>query len=96
MGVETDGLYHVLVLFAASIGVFSVKRVSMIILLFMLPVIGEILQVFIPDRIPDLVDVFHGYLGILLGFCLVRVWREVKPVETKVQTELKKKAPENR
>lgn len=94
MDAKTSALYHVLVLFVLSIGVFSLKRVSMIVLLFMLPVLGETLQVFMPSRIPDLVDALHGYLGIVAGYCFVKMWIEIKPVVKKVQLDLKKKALE--
>jgi VanZ family protein len=94
MDAKMCALYHVLVLFVFSVGVLSFRRVSMIILLFMIPVLGEIVQIFMPGRTPDFADALHGYLGILAGWCFVQMWREIKPVIRQAQLDLKKKAPE--
>ena len=75
-----SALYHVMLLLILSIWSFSRKRVSVIVIVFLIPVLGEAVQVVIPGRTPDFNDVLHGYLGILLGYCLVKMWRELKPV----------------
>lgn len=92
MEVTTGALYHVLVLFVLSMGVFSFKRVSIIILLFMSPVLGEVVQIFMPGRVPDFVDALYGYLGILAGYCLVQLWREISPTVRKVRLYRKRLA----
>lgn len=92
MYAETSALYHVLVLFILSMGIFSLNSLSMIPLLLMIPVLGEIVQFFMPGRTPDFMDLIHGYLGILVAYCLVRIWREMMPVLRKVQLHLHEKA----
>jgi hypothetical protein len=62
----------------------------MTILLFTVPVVGEAIQVFVPNRTPDFMDILHGYLGILAGYCLVKIWREIKPVVKTVQYHVEK------
>jgi len=91
MDAKTCALSHFLVLLILSVGVFPGRRLSMIVPLFVLPVLGEAVQFFMPDRTPDFMDVLHGYLGILVGYCLVQMWREIKPVVRKVRLHLKKK-----
>ena len=91
MDTKISALYHVLVLFVVSLGVFSFKRFNLIVLLFMIPVLGEIVQFFLPGRTPEFIDVLHGYLGILGGYCFVQMCREIKPVAKKVQFHLRKK-----
>ena len=85
MDAQMCAFSHFLVLVVLSVGIFSRGRFSMIILLFMIPVFGEIVQFFMPSRTPDLMDVFYGDLGILAGYCLVQLWREISPVVKKVQ-----------
>ena len=80
-----DALSHFLVLFVLSVGVFSLRRLGMIILLFIIPVFGEITQFFMPSRTPDLMDVLYGYLGIVAGYCLVQLWREIWALVKKIQ-----------
>ena len=63
----------------------------MTILLLTIPVLGETVQVFIPSRTPDFMDILHGYLGILLGYSLVKMWKEIKPAIKNVQYHLEKK-----
>jgi len=87
-----NALYHVSLLLILSIWSFSRKRVSVIVIVFLIPVLGEAVQVFIPGRTPDLFDVLHGYLGILLGYCLVKMCRELKPVMKNAKFHLKKTA----
>ena len=94
MDAKTSAFYHVAVLFILSVGIFSFKRLSMIILLFTIPVLVETVQFFVPGRIPDFIDAVHGYLGILAGYCFVQMWREIKPVVIKVQFRLKKNIAE--
>lgn len=85
-------LYHVSLLLILSIWSFSLKRFSVIVLVLLIPVLGEAVQVFIPSRTTDLFNVLHGYLGILLGYCLVKMWRELRPVLKNVKFHLSKKA----
>ena len=84
MDAKACALFHFLVLAILAVGVFSRRRPSMIILLFIIPVLGEIVQFFMPSRTPDFMDIVYGYLGIVLGYCLVLMWREIKPVVKKV------------
>ncbi len=91
MDAKTCALCHFLVLAILAVGVFSRRRPSMVILLFMIPVLGEIVQFFMPSRTPDFMDIVYGYLGIVAGYCLVQMWREIKPVVKKVHLHLKKK-----
>ncbi len=81
---QTNAFYHVSLLFLFSIVVFPLKRRSLVALVLMVPALTEIVQFFMPGRVPDLKDAFHGYLGILLAFCLVQMWRELAPVVKKI------------
>jgi VanZ family protein len=92
MEANTGFFLHFLVLLILSVGVFSRRYLSMVVVLFLIPAMGEAVQFFIPGRTPDIMDIHYGYLGILAGYCLVRLWREIKPVVKKVQLHLKKKA----
>ena len=80
MGVKTDAIYHLASLFILSMIVFPLKRRSLVALLLMAPVLTEIMQFFMPGRVPDFMDALHGYLGIVLAYCLVQMWREIAPV----------------
>jgi glycopeptide antibiotics resistance protein len=91
MGPKMCVLFHFLIFLVFSVGVFSRRRLSMIILLFLLPVLGEGAQYYMPSRTGDPIDVVHGYLGILVGFCLVQMWREVNPTVKKIRLHLNKK-----
>jgi VanZ family protein len=92
MYADTSALYHVLVLFLLAMGIFSLKNLGLKTLLFMMPVLGETVQFFMPGRTPDFMDLIHGYLGILTACCLVRMWREIMPVWKKVQLRVNEKA----
>ena len=80
MGVKTDAIYHLASLFILSMIVFPLKRRSLVALLLMAPVLTEIMQFFMPGRVPDFMDALHGYLGIVLAYCLMQMWREIAPV----------------
>ena len=84
MAFQTVAFYHLSVLFILSIMVFPLKRSSLVALLLVVPALTEIVQFFLPSRVPDFMDAFHGYLGILLAFCLVQMWREIAPVVKKI------------
>jgi len=84
MAFQTGAFYHLSVLFILSIMVFPLKRSSLVALLLVVPALTEIVQFFLPSRVPDFMDAFHGYLGILLAFCLVQMWREIAPVVKKI------------
>ena len=85
MDARMNALFHFSIPFILSIGVFPFRRFSMIIALFIIPLLGEIFQVFIPGRTPDFIDVLHGYLGILAGYSLVQLYREIQPVVKRAQ-----------
>ena len=51
-----DALYHFLVLFILSIAVLLLRRPLPVALLLVIPVLTEILQVFMPGRTPALMD----------------------------------------
>jgi VanZ family protein len=87
---DASAFYHVTVLFILAIWGFSFKRISIITLLFMIPVLGEAVQLFIPSRTVDILDVLHGYLGILAGYCVVKMWIEIKPVVKTIQLHLER------
>ncbi|UCE82971.1 MAG: VanZ family protein [Deltaproteobacteria bacterium] len=87
---DVSAFYHVTVLFILAIWGFSLKRTSIITLLFMIPVLGETVQFFIPSRTVDILDVLHGYLGILAGYCLVKMWIEIQPVVKNIQFHLER------
>jgi len=79
MGVNSDAIYHLSLLFLISLIFFPLKRNRLVVLIFVIPVFTEIVQFFLPGRVPDFMDVFHGYLGILLARCLIQMWRELLP-----------------
>jgi glycopeptide antibiotics resistance protein len=90
MHADASAFYHVTILFILAIWGFSLKRLSIITLLFMIPVLGETVQFFIPSRTVDIMDVLHGYLGILAGYCVVKMWREIKPTVKTIKFYLEK------
>ena len=96
MDPKFDDIYHVVTLLILSVGVFSLGRLSTIVVLMIVPILGEIVQYFVPGRTPDVKDIVHGYLGILVGYCSVRLWREIKPVAKKVLVCLKERLDEHR
>ena len=79
MIVETDAIRHLSLLFVISMIIFPLKRSCLVVLLLVIPPIIEFAQFFMPDRVPDVMDAFHGYLGILLAYCLIRMWHELLP-----------------
>lgn len=80
MAIQADALYHFLFLFILSIMIIPLKRNALVAFLLVLPALTEIAQFFMPSRVPDLMDAFHGYLGIVLAYSLVQMWREIAPV----------------
>ena len=90
MGIETAAVYHSLLLFLFSMMVLPLKRRSLVALLLVIPALTEIAQFFMPSRVPDIMDAFHGYLGILLAYSLIQMWREVVPVVKKFRLHLKR------
>ena len=88
-----DALYHFLVLFILSIAILLLRRSRPVVLLLVIPVLTEILQFFVPGRTPYLMDVIYGYLGIVAGYCLVQMWREISPTVKNVQLYMKTIAP---
>ena len=90
MGVKTDAIYHLASLFILSMIVFPLKRRSLVALILMAPVLTEIIQFFMPGRVPDFMDALHGYLGIVLAYCLVQMWREIAPVVKEFRLHSKK------
>jgi VanZ family protein len=84
MAVHTDAFYHLFLLFILFLIVFPLKRSSIVALVLVVPALTEIVQFFIPGRVPDFMDAFHGYLGIILAYCLVQMWREIAPVVRKI------------
>jgi VanZ family protein len=89
MAFQADAFYHLSLMFLFSMMVFPLKRRSLVALVLVVPALTEIVQFFMPGRVPDFMDAFHGYLGILLAFCLVQMWRELAPVTRKI-ADLKK------
>ena len=89
MGIETDAVYHSLLLFLFSMMDFPLKRRSLVALILAIPALTEIAQFFMPGRVPDFMDAFHGYLGILLAYSLIQMWRELVPVVKKFRLHFK-------
>jgi hypothetical protein len=67
MIVKTDAIYHLSLLFIIYMIFFPLKRSSLVVLLLVIPALTEIVQFFVVGRVPDFMDAFHGYLGILLA-----------------------------
>ena len=87
MALTTDAIYHLSLLFILSIIVLPLRRSSLVALVVAIPALTEIVQFFMPGRIPDFMDAFHGYLGIILAYCLVQMWREIAPVVRKFRLQ---------
>ena len=77
MDVNSDAIYHLSLLFLISMIFFPLKRSRLVVLIFVIPPLTEIVQFFVPGRVPDFMDAFHGYLGILLAYCLIQMWKEL-------------------
>ena len=88
MSVKTDAIYHLSLLFIISMIFFPLKRSRLVVLLLVIPALTEIVQFFVPGRVPDFMDAFHGYLGILLAYCLIQMWREILPAVKKFRLHL--------
>jgi hypothetical protein len=91
MGVNSDAIYHLSLLFVISLIFFPLKRSRLVFLIFLIPGLTEIVQFFVPGRVPDFMDVFHGYLGILLAYCLIQMWRELLPPLKKLRLHFVRK-----
>jgi VanZ family protein len=89
MALTTDAIYHLSLLFILSIIVLPLKRSSLVALVLAIPALTEIVQFFMPGRVPDFMDAFHGYLGIILAYCLVQMWREIAPVVKKFRLQIR-------
>jgi VanZ family protein len=87
MALTTDAIYHLSLLFIASIMVLPLKRPSLVALILAIPALIEIAQFFMPGRVPDVMDAFHGYLGILLAYSLLQMWREIAPIVKKFRLQ---------
>ena len=90
MIVETDAIRHLSLLFVISMIIFPLKRSCLVVLLLVIPPIIEFAQFFMPDRVPDVMDAFHGYLGILLAYCLIQMWQELLPAVKKLRLHLQR------
>jgi len=88
MIVKTDAIYRLSLLFIISMIFFPLKRSRLVVLLLVIPALTEIVQFFVPGRVPDFMDAFHGYLGILLAYCLIQMWREILPAVKKFRLHL--------
>ena len=84
MAFQTGAFYHLSLLFVFSLVVFPLQRSSLVALVLVVPALTEIAQFFMPSRVPDFMDAFHGYLGIILAYCLVQMWREIAPVTKRI------------
>jgi glycopeptide antibiotics resistance protein len=90
VGFKSDAASHLSLMFVFSLVVFPLKRRSLVALLLVMPALIEIVQFFMPSRVPDFMDAFHGYLGILLAYCLMQMWREIMPAVKKFRLHSKK------
>ena len=62
LSVRTDEICHLSLLFTISMIVFPLKRRGLVTLLFLIPALIEIVQFFVPGRVPDLMDAVPGYI----------------------------------
>lgn len=83
MSLQTDAICHLSLLFIISMIFFPLKRSCLVAVLLVIPSLAEIVQFFVPGRVPDFMDAFHGYLGILLAYCFIQMWREILPAVKK-------------
>jgi VanZ family protein len=90
MNIKTDAIYHVSSLFFVALIFFPLKRSRLLVLLFLLPPLIETAQFFVPGRVPDVMDAFHGYVGILLAYCLIQLWQELLPAVRKLRLHLQR------
>jgi VanZ family protein len=95
MAANRDVIYHLSMFFIISMILFPLKRSLLIILMLLIPPLIEIVQFFIPGRVPDFMDAFHGYLGILLAYCLIQMWREIWPAVKKFRLHFESKKFQN-
>ena len=75
-----DILLHIGVLFAVTLAAFPMRR-SWIgwFLLFTIPPLTEASQVFLIGRTPALEDMYAGWGGIIIAWCLLTLWNECYP-----------------
>jgi VanZ family protein len=90
MSVQADAIYHLSLLFIISMIFLPLKRSRLVVILLVIPALIEIVQFFVPGRVPDFMDAFHGYLGILLAYCLIQMWREILPAVKKFRLHLQR------
>jgi VanZ family protein len=95
MVAKADAIYHLSLLFLLSMILLPLKRRSLAVLLLVIPGLIEIVQFFVPGRVPDFIDAFHGYLGILLAYCLIQMWGEIWPAVKKFRLHFKSKKFQN-
>jgi len=79
-----DILQHVIVLFVVSLVVFPMRR-SWIgwIFLFTIPPLIEMSQLFLGGRTSALDDMYAGWGGIIMAWCVVTLWNECYPTFSK-------------
>ena len=90
MAFKTDAMAHLSLMFILSLMAFPLRRRSLVALIFLIPALIEIVQFLMPSRVPDFMDAFHGYLGILLAYCLMQMWREIIPAVKKFRLRFKR------
>lgn len=90
MAFKTDAMYHLSLMFIFSLMIFPLRRRTLVALILVTPALVEIVQFLMPRRVPDFMDAFHGYLGILLAYCLMQMWRELIPTVKKFRLHSKR------
>jgi hypothetical protein len=79
-----DILLHISVLFVVTLLAFPMRR-SWIgwLLLFTIPPLAEIGQFFLAGRTSALDDMYAGWGGIIMAWCIITLWNECYPTFSK-------------
>lgn len=80
---------HIIVFFLAGLFAFLQRDKVLSILFLTTPFIIEIIQPFV-GRTFDWNDIFHDFLGIIMAYCVVRLWDEIYPLRAAIRRVVKK------
>ena len=73
-----DLLWHFFIMFGITL--IPIKKSRFVWgWLFLLPAVVEAIQLFIPTRTADWLDLQVGIGGVICGYCLIRLYRETVP-----------------
>lgn len=73
----------------AGLLVFIERDNAMNILFLLSPFVVEIVQPFI-GRVFSWSDIFHDFLGIIMAYCMVRLWDEIYPIRAAIRGKVKR------